>query len=373
MVENSSFRNTNCSVALIEDMSDESIPVLSMGTWSTSILIAMIVVCVVINTFGKFLIIYYIRERAPKRPLNDMIVIDQCLQLPPSFLHGAVVILSVLTKKPLVHLFGVFGDFTCVWMYANSAFHNSVLVINGTGMAFYRLFTYKMASHISIKELQKLTNLIVCSELIIEVLLYWFLLLSTFYSNIASHMDFCRGYSRVMSYILSVHQEENLGDMKFGKTMKSLALVTGQLLVLFEFLCYLIIVVSLFLHDMKLAKIKVIDMKVMKKRTKKNAITLTGHCLSFMVELGYNILILVLYDLDGWIILKYENISILAIFGWTAITVIQIGTSPEMRRFLNGAIVDVAPTNVNLLQIFHVLNKAEIPIIPTNEMEMKPI
>ena len=92
-----------------------------------------------------------------------------------------------------------------------------------------------------------------------------------------------------------------------------------------------------------------------------------------MVELGYNILILVLYDLDGWIILKYENISILAIFGWTAITVIQIGTSPEMRRFLNGAIVDVAPTNVNLLQIFHVLNKAEKPIIPTNEMEMKPI
>ena len=239
--------------------------------------------------------------------------------------------------------------------------------------SFYRLFTYKMASHISIKELQKLTNIIVCSELIIEVLLYWFLLLSTYYSNIASHMDFCRGYSRVMSYILSVHQEENLGDMKFGKTMKSLALVTGQLLVLFEFLCYLIIVVSIFLHDMKLAKIKVIDMKVMKKRTKKNAITLTGHCLSFMVELGYNILILVLYDLDGWIILKYENISILAIFGWTAITVIQIGTSPEMRRFLNGAIVDVAPTNVNLLQIFHVLNKAEKPIIPTNEMEMKPI
>ena len=106
MVENSSFRNTNCSVALIEDMSDESIPVLSMGTWSTSILIAMIVVCVVINTFGKFLIIYYIRERAPKRPLNDMIVIDQCLQLPPSFLHGAVVILSVLTKKP---------SFWCFW------------------------------------------------------------------------------------------------------------------------------------------------------------------------------------------------------------------------------------------------------------------
>ena len=368
MLENSTFPNFNCS--LIEGLSDTSIPVLSMDTWSTSILITMIVGCVVTNTFGKLFTIYYIKERAPERPLNDMIFIDQCLQLPPSLLHGTMVILSVLTKKPLVH---IFGDFACVWMYANSAFHNTVLGINGTGMAFYRLFAYKMASQTSIKELEKVKHIIVWFELIIGVLIYGLFLLATYYTNIASHLDFCRGYSRDLSYIISVYQEENLGDMKFGQTMKSLALVIGQFLVLFEILCYVIIMVSLFWHDINLAKIRVIEKKVMKKRTKKNAITLTGQFLSFMVELGYLVLVLVLYDLDGWGIFKYENISILVIFCWTAITVTQIGTSPEMRRFIIGAKVDVAPTHTNLLQILNVLSIAEKPILPTIEMEMKTI
>ena len=151
MVSNSTSRNPTCPLVLLEDMHDELIPLLSMGPWFTSFLITMILGCVVINTLGKIFTIYYIKERAPKRPLNDMILIDQCLQLPSSVLHGILITSCAAMKKPLVL---VFGNYTCYGMSMNVAFHNAILIIDGAGMAFYRLFTYKMASKISIEKLQ---------------------------------------------------------------------------------------------------------------------------------------------------------------------------------------------------------------------------
>ena len=77
-----------------------------------------------------------------------------------------------------------------------------------------------------------------------------------------------------------------------------------------------------------------------------------------MIEIGYTILLLTpLNDFVGWKVLDYGNRSILVIFCWTAITVVQIGTSPEMRRFLNEAKVDVSPNSMNnLSQLLQALN-----------------
>ena len=40
---------------------------------------------------------------------------------------------------------------------------------------------------------------------------------------------------------------------------------------------------------------------------------------------------------------------------WTANTVIQIGTSPEIRRTIRQAKVDIAPNSVDLGQLLHAL------------------
>ena len=367
MVSNSSSRNPTCPLVLLEDMHDELIPLLSMGPWFTSFLITMIFGCVVINTLGKVFTIYYIKERAPKRPLNDMILIDQCLQLPSSVLHGILITSCAAMKKPLVL---VFGNYTCYGMSMNVAFHNTILIIDGAGMAFYRLFTYKMASKISIEKLQKIKKVILWSELMIGSLIFGLALLGIYFTNTASTLDFCQGYNKEMSNILSRYQEENPGNILFGKLARNLAVVLSQMIILFEFLCYVTIMVSVFMHDKKMAKGKVIDKKVMKQRNKKSAITLTGQFLSFMVEIGYTIVLLTpLHDLLGMDIVEYGNRSILVIFCWTAITVIQIGTSPEMRRFLNGAKVDVAPNNVHLSQLLQALNlQTEDPV--DHDMEM---
>ena len=147
--KNSSIESI-CPVLLLEDIHDESLTWL-WDHWATSCLAAILIGCITINTLGKIFTIYYIKERAPNRPLNDMIFIDQCLQLLPSILHGAMVITSVVVKKPLVSIIGNNG---CIGMFLNMQFHNVVFIVGGAGMAFYRLMMYKFDSKIT--DLQKL-------------------------------------------------------------------------------------------------------------------------------------------------------------------------------------------------------------------------
>ena len=68
-----------CPSVVLEELTDEAIPILRIDGLAKAILIFALICCIVINTFGKVFLVYYIKERAPKRPLNDMILIDQVL------------------------------------------------------------------------------------------------------------------------------------------------------------------------------------------------------------------------------------------------------------------------------------------------------
>ena len=124
---------------------------------------------------------------------------------------------------------------------------------------------------------------------------------------------------------------------------------------------------SVFMHDIKMATDKVIDTNVMKQRNKKNAITMTGQFISFLVEIGYAILLLFLYNKKESWIFKEIDTWILVIFVWTAITVIQIGTSPEIRRTIRQAKVDIAPNSVDLGQLMLALKLEFTQVDETQE------
>ena len=318
VVEESSPLNSSCKVFV--DIQDETVPALSMGTLPTLALISMVSICVLINTVGKIFIIYYIKKKAPKRPLNDMFLIDQCLQLPSFILHGIFVTSSLIMKKPL---FRIFGNNFCIVMLMNMLFHTIILVINGTGMAFFRFICFILSDKISIHQHKLVKNLILILQLMIGSLVYGLGLVGNNYTQMASSYDFCRGYTREMSHIISMYQggQENI---QYGQKLKNIAIFIAQLNILFELFCYVTIMVKLYQHDKELVKDKVINTKERQRRNKKNAITLTGQVLSFIVELGYTVVLGPLAD----------HRTILIIFCWTAITLIQIGTSPEIRRFL---------------------------------------
>ena len=124
---------------------------------------------------------------------------------------------------------------------------------------------------------------------------------------------------------------------------------------------------SVFMFDIKLATDKVIDFNVMKQRNKKNAITMTGQFLSFLVEIGYAVLVILMYNKKESWIFKDIDTWILVIFVWTAITVIQIGTSPEIRRTIRQAKVDIAPNSVDLGQLMLALKLEFTQVDETQE------
>ena len=366
MAKKNSSIESICPGLLLEDIHDESLARL-WNHWATSFLAAILIGCITINTLGKFLTIYYIKKRAPNRPLNDMIFIDQCLQLLPSILHGAMVITSVVAKKPLVSIIGNYG---CIGMFLNVQFHNVVFIVGGAGMAFYRFMIYMFYS--TIADLQKTKFLVLKIQSVIGCILVVLGTIGFFFENFDKPLDFCRGYSRTMYTILADYHQ---GYQHYQSlvTITNLSLLICLAIIIFEFICYFVIMFSVFKHDIKMATDKVIDTNVMKQRNKKNAITMTGQFISFLVEIGYAILLLFLYNKkESWIIKDLET-WILVIFVWTVITVIQIGTSPVIRRTIRQLCirqvqVDIVPNSVDLGQLLHALKLESSQVDDPQEM-----
>ena len=187
-------------------------------------------------------------------------------------------------------------------------------------------------------------------------------------------LDFCRGYSRTMSTILADYQQGyQLNQRQSLVLVSNLTFLICHAIIIFEFVCYIVIMFSVFMHDIKMATDKVIDSNVIIQRNKKNAITMTGQFLSFLVEIGYAILLLFLYNKkESWIIKDLET-WILVIFVWTVITVIQIGTSPVIRRTIRQLCirqvqVDIVPNSVDLGQLLHALKLESSQVDDPQEM-----
>ena len=357
----------SCQSVLIEELSDESTQILQIDGWPKTTLIVVLIVCIILNTFGKVFMVYYITERAPTRPLNDMILIDQSVQTLPSLIHGILVTFSIAVNQPLAHFIGKIG---CFSMQVNVLFHQVVIVVGGAGMALFRLISY-----LFINQIQNINNvkrfILLTAYSLVGLLLVLFIVAGHFMDS-GYTLDLCQGMTQEMSQILAAYDNEFTENFELGKNLHNVAHILCVLTILFEFACYCVIMIKVFYYDKKLSNEKIIDLKAMKERNKKNAITLTGQCLTFILEITYGIVTLILRNYQGYGILNYTSFPVFAIIGWTLVTMVQIGTSPEIRRFLRRTKVDVLIQNDNISQLINAL-KIEEPIEPNNDIEMKEI
>ena len=111
--------------------------------------------------------------------------------------------------------------------------------------------------------------------------------------------------------------------------------------------------VGVYVHDKKMATNHIINQKVLKLRTRRNAISMTGQSLAFIVELVYAIFFYLTNTNEVYGVMIYANMPIIVNFVWAIITVVQIWKSPEIRRFLNQKSNVVQPVNpMELLETF---------------------
>ena len=121
----------------------------------------------------------------------------------------------------------------------------------------------------------------------------------------------------------------------YGKHAMSVAIGIGQACILLEFACYIAIYWSL--REQNRSFFQIVQEDVLKKRAKKNAITLTGQAISFIVEVTTTIFVqlwLHFGSVGGFF--EPGAVPIVLLVTMAGITSAQVLTSPELRRFLQG-------------------------------------
>ena len=238
-------------------------------------------------------------------------------------IHGTATISNLMTKKPLVNYIGHAG---CRIWHLFVVINNLILVIGGTGMAFYRMSIYKLAHRIS--DCKAIRRVILWIEAIVFLVGLANFGYIPFLTNSTHIDDFCRGHTYEMSQqINSISIEKE--SIALGKEMTKVGLYFSQMIMLLELICYLI----LFYwkkRDNNMERNK----NLAYRRICQNTITLTGQAISFATETIYVVFLISLKIFTDSEYLKHSYIPIYANFIWCVVTMTHIFTSPDMMRSL---------------------------------------
>ena len=121
-------------------------------------------------------------------------------------------------------------------------------------------------------------------------------------------------------------------DPVLYKALRNGPQVIGHCLILLELLIYLWIIYHLWKHDKENYQAKIITETMKRERQQKNVITLKGQVLSYVIETSFGIYISV--HMANFAFADASVMPIYLIIMSTAISIVELTTSNEMRRFL---------------------------------------
>ena len=153
------------------------------------------------------------------------------------------------------------------------------------------------------------------------VILCWIAI--SHFKTSSPEMEFCTGLSDL------ANQSQETADK--GKNVLMGVIFIIQTLICTEVTMYLVIFWGL--HKQNKFQTRGLPLETIKHRKKKNAITLTGQVLSFVVELCTSIIAQLLIMDNSFGILEPAAMTCLVIVITSTVSVLQFMTSPELRRF----------------------------------------
>lgn len=188
-------------------------------------------------------------------------------------------------------------------------------------------------------------NSILTTQLILTVLTTFFIMFGGCLSRISLELAFAKGHSMMLNYMLEVAKDPELYRFKWRAwfILGPTTFIVNLTLILSEFMCYVKIFLELSKNDQRLGT-KALGKKAMIKRRKKNVITLYGQVISFIIEIGFGLLILALFSLHYITFWHYngalldDSIShLVLIISSSSLSLSYVCTSAELRRhYLKG-------------------------------------
>ena len=310
-----------------EELQSESLKVIQWHGLLSILFICFCSACAIISTAGKSLIIYFIVYKAPKRPMNTMILLDQIGFLITTLVIKFMTICSLIMATPILDLFGPQAcDLYLLSGIANYAWN----LTGGYTMALFRMLCVQFPYYVL--SMEKLMTKLICMQYALSICILttsWKAVEIYGSSNLS---DFTRGYSTKMAHILMNFSEER---KNFGKQSLHASILFAQSFIILEFAAYVVIYWSLRKKDKSLFHI--VQEDILKKRAKKNTITFTGQAITFAIEVTFSILaqLLVHHGKVGGFF-EPGAIPCALLLVMAAVTSSQILASPELRRFIQG-------------------------------------
>ena len=321
-ISEDSSDSEDCPKVVVEGLEDQPLTLLSLSDSWNVIFIVGLFCCVTMNFLGKIFIMWFIKYQSIDRPLNALILIDQGVQLLPVLVEGIGTTSSLILKRPLVNFVG--GTGCRIWFYF-TVIHQLSLTIFGAGMAAYRLAINILAHRISdCKFIRKITLL---TEAILFIAMFTNLSLASSLNSTFPPFDFCEGHTSMARKVINQYGDDP-NSLALTKQMVEIHLALNQCVILIEVICYLLLYYRK--KTDSLSSSPVVTQNMNKRRNRQNTITLTGQIISFAIETAFTV-VLIMVRTTTWL---QGYMPIFVNVMWFSITVTQIITSSDMRRFL---------------------------------------
>ena len=207
--------------------------------------------------------------------------------------------------------------------------------VSGLGMAAYRLicFHYLFKKELNTKKIAKSILLI---ELGISILMLSLsaMMYTTFGWEQALFYQFCmnEGIDEVKTIQEYTSNQSQSHDKTLLLGLRFFLVIFGQAFLIAEMTIYAWILYNLWKHDKENHSNGIITDTMKKERRQKNVITLCGQISTFIVETAFNFYTLI--HLSNLSMIEASFLPISQIVVSTIISIIQLVTSHEMRRFL---------------------------------------
>ena len=308
-------------------LQSEAVKVIQWHGFFSILLISFCSALAVISTAGKSMIIYFILYKAPERPMNTMILLDQMGLLFTSLVTKFMTITSLIMATPILHLYGPLGFYMYLLF---TVAHNALAISGGFTMALFRMLCVQF--QIVISSMEKLMIKLMWMQYTMCICILVTSAMAADIYGSSNIIEFARGYSTKMAHIL-MRQSENRKD--FGKESLHASILLVQTFIILEFACYIVLFCSLRKKNKSLFNILQED--ILKKRAKKNAITFTGQAITFTIEVTITIIaqLLIHYGKVGGFF-EHGAIPCALLVMMAAVTSSQILATPELRRFIQG-------------------------------------
>ena len=239
--------------------------------------------------------------------------------------------IPIATQRPMSDYVGRMG---CQFYWGVNITFQSLMVNSGVGMAIYRLICFQnlFKKHLNTKKIIK-TILLAELALLIFMITFSAFIYTTFGWEKALFYQFCMNVGP--EAVSTIHEYTQHGERYDKSLLLGLRLVLcifGQAFLIAEMTIYAWILFNLWKHDKEHHSNGIITDSMKKERQQKNVITLYGQISTFIVETVFNFYIMI--HLANLSMIEASFMPISQIVVSTIISVIQMVTSHEMRRFL---------------------------------------